>query len=177
MKRGRLLILAVAIVVATVFVVLACLPPLYMPRVREYLPLALEMSEAYGVDVCLVLAVANVESAFDPHARSAAGAMGLMQLMPDTARWIAGVNGWDYAPDMLLDARYNVRSATWYLAYLSARFEREWALAAYNAGEGVVQRWQREGIAVDDVPYRETREYVAKVCKISNRYARRGVSG
>ncbi|MEW6045563.1 MAG: lytic transglycosylase domain-containing protein [Bacillota bacterium] len=132
-----------------------------------------------GLDPWLVAAVVRVESNFRPTAVSSRGARGLMQLLPDTARWVAEQAGErDFFPDLLFVPEVNVRLGTWYLAELLKEFDgREaLALAAYNAGRGNVRRWLAESAwdgtesALGGVPYRETRKFVARVLRLRRIY-------
>lgn len=109
-------------------------------------------ARARGLRPDLVRAVIQVESAFDPYARSPKGALGLMQLMPATAD--------DLGVDDPFDPEANIRGGTAYLRELIDRFggNEELALAAYNAGPAAVERY---GQAIP--PYRETQDYVRKV--------------
>ncbi|NLC11961.1 MAG: lytic transglycosylase domain-containing protein [Firmicutes bacterium] len=129
-------------------------------------------AEANQLDPYLVAAVIQVESNFNPRARSPKGAVGLMQLMPSTARWAAEMMGLDdYSEELLLDPQYNIKIGCWYLNNLLQTFEgnRYAALAAYNGGRGEVMRWLQEGIwdgslkNYRDIPFPETREFVKKV--------------
>lgn len=121
------------------------------------------------VDPALVASVILVESKFDERAASQPGAHGLMQVMPDTAQWIAdemGMTG--YTPDKLNDVRTNIRLGTWYLAYLLKEYDgnQVLALAAYNAGRGHVDSWirkygwKKDFQEIEKIPFSETREYV-----------------
>jgi soluble lytic murein transglycosylase-like protein len=106
----------------------------------------------HGVDARLVKAVIQVESAFHERATSRKGAMGLMQLMPETAR--------QYGVTDPYDARANIEAGIKHLKSLLDRFPRAIALAAYNAGEKAVQRFG--GVP----PYAETRDYVSRILKL-----------
>jgi soluble lytic murein transglycosylase-like protein len=106
----------------------------------------------HGVDVRLVRAVVQVESAYRPNARSRKGAKGLMQLMPQTARQYAVTNPYDPAS--------NLDAGVKHLKSLLERFDLKLALAAYNAGEAAVRRFG--GIP----PFQETRDYVRQVLGI-----------
>ena len=115
-------------------------------------------SRYYGVDQSLVRAIIHAESAFNPNALSYKGAQGLMQLMPDTARRF-GVGNSFSAVD-------NIRGGVQYLSFLSKRFNGDVRLiaAAYNAGEGAVDRYG--GVP----PYAETQRYVERVDTLAERY-------
>lgn len=112
----------------------------------------------FGVDPLFIRAVMHAESSFNPSARSHAGAQGLMQLMPATARRFGVQNSYE--------AAQNIRGGSQYLAWLINRFNGNMSLAAaaYNAGEGAVDR--HGGIP----PYRETIDYVEKVLTLWDRY-------
>jgi soluble lytic murein transglycosylase-like protein len=111
------------------------------------------LSQAHGVDPMLVKALIQVESNYKPRARSRKGAMGLMQLMPATAR--------EYKVRNPFDPRANIEAGVKHLKGLIDRFGVELGLAAYNAGEGAVKKFK--GIP----PYRETRNYVSKILSLA----------
>ena len=116
----------------------------------------------YDLQPTLLAAVIYTESKFDADARSPAGAVGLMQLLPDTAQGIATRTGGDrFVVSDLVDPELNVRYGAWYLRNLLDRYDDlETALAAYHAGQGNVDRWRRNGVGIQ---FPETRRYVAKV--------------
>jgi soluble lytic murein transglycosylase len=131
-------------------------------------------AEQRGLDPYLVLALIRQESLFDATARSPAAALGLMQLLPSTASRVARQIGMPApAAESLFEPSLNVTLGTQYLKDLLQRYSNNWfkAIAAYNAGEAAVDRWERE-IATDDIeefveriPYVETRGYVKLVMR------------
>jgi soluble lytic murein transglycosylase-like protein len=123
-----------------------------------------EAAAETGVDYELLKAVVATESGFDPKAVSHRGAIGLMQLIPDTAvRFGVKAKADATVAQQLTDPRTNIRAGARYLAWLLRRFDgrTELALAAYNAGEGAVDRAGRR-----IPPYPETRHYVSKVTRL-----------
>jgi soluble lytic murein transglycosylase-like protein len=111
------------------------------------------MSEVHGVNPLLVRALIQVESGYKPKAKSPRGAMGLMQLMPSTAR--------EYKVRNPFEPKANIEAGIKHLKSLIDRFGVEIALAAYNAGEGAVMKFN--GIP----PYRETRTYVSRILALA----------
>jgi Transglycosylase SLT domain len=111
------------------------------------------MSEAHGVDPLLVRALIQVESNYQPRARSPKGAMGLMQLMPSTVRV--------YNVRNPFDPKANIEAGIKHLKSLIDRFGLELGVAAYNAGETAVEKFN--GIP----PYRETRNYVSRILSLA----------
>jgi len=120
---------------------------------QPYSEIIEKIAAEHGVDAKLVKALIQVESAFQPNAKSPKGAMGLMQLMPRTAR--------QYALADPFDARANIEAGIRHLKSLLDRFPVKLALAAYNAGESAVQRFG--GVP----PYAETRAYVTRILSLA----------
>ncbi|MDI6710607.1 MAG: lytic transglycosylase domain-containing protein [Thermoanaerobacterales bacterium] len=124
------------------------------------------------LDPFLLAAVIKTESNFRATARSRKGALGLMQVMPETGRWVAEETGEPpLLPDDLSDPETNIRLGTRYLGYLHTQFGDDpvLALAAYNAGRSNVIRWLEQArwtgelATLDQIPFPETRRYVRKV--------------
>lgn len=125
----------------------------------------------HDLDPALVAAMVYVESRFDPNARSAAGAVGLLQLLPETAEGIALRTGGErFVVADLRDPEINVRYGSWYLDHLAHRYDDlRTALAAYHAGQGNVDEWLREGRRIE---FPETRAYVDEVTRVRHVYAK-----
>ncbi|MEW5785018.1 MAG: lytic transglycosylase domain-containing protein [Bacillota bacterium] len=131
------------------------------------------------VDPLLVAAVIHTESGFKPGAVSPRGARGLMQVMPQTAEWIAAEIGYSaFSAEMLFEPRCNIELGTWYLADLLRAFSGDLvtALAAYNGGRGEVNRWLEQGIwdgteaNLEQIPFAETRSFIRRVLKAYSNY-------
>lgn len=123
------------------------------------------------LDPALLAAVIETESKFNPDARSDAGAVGLMQLTPATAKGIAQYTGGSrFRLSDLTNPDINIRYGAWYLAHLLAKYRNErLALAAYNAGQENVDRWQQEHVGIQ---FDETKDYIAKVERLQKIYRR-----
>lgn len=136
----------------------------------EYAHIVRDHAKNYDLDPALLAAVIYAESRFDPNARSEAGAVGLMQLLPETAKGIALRTGGDrFVVADLRDPEINVRYGSWYLDHLLDRYpDTALALAAYHAGQGNVDRWRREGLGI---AFPETRSYVDEVLRVRRLYA------
>src|SRR5262249_15060074 len=123
----------------------------------------------YHLDAALLAAVIYQESKFNPDARSRAGAIGLMQLLPSTALGIARrTGGTTFRGSGLCKPEINVRYGAWYLRHLLDKYGQEqMALAAYNAGQNNVDRWVAEG---GGIRFPETRSYVDRVEQLKGVY-------
>jgi soluble lytic murein transglycosylase len=129
-------------------------------------------SQRYDVDPHLVAAVIRAESDFKEDAVSPRGAYGLMQIMPESAVWIAeNMKLKDFNMENLNDPEINIAMGCWYLNNLNNEFEGnlDLVLAAYNGGRGNVQKWlkdvrySKDGKTIDNIPFEETDKYVKKV--------------
>jgi soluble lytic murein transglycosylase len=181
-RRGALaLTLAAAILLAVVFVA-----PLFKRAVNELtLPLRhadiiRQQGRQKHLDPALIAAVIYAETKFDPRP-SAAGAEGLMQILPQTAEFLAHRSGaTTFTTADLATPQVNISYGSYYLRYLLDRYggSETLALAAYNGGESNVDRWIAQAradghaLAIDDIPFAETRAYVIKVEQAQQDYRR-----
>ncbi|WP_350344389.1 lytic transglycosylase domain-containing protein [Proteinivorax tanatarense] len=137
----------------------------------EYNELVYEYSEKYDLDPYLIFSIIRIESRYNEDAVSRRGALGLMQLMPDTAKWIGEKQDIEINNNEdILNPETNIALGSWYLKHLIDYYDdKTIAIAAYNAGRGNVSRWLEEGLwdgtlnSAADIPFAETREYVYKV--------------
>ena len=144
----------------------------------KYKEAVLESCEKYDMDPAFVCAVIHTESKFDANASSSAGAMGLMQLMPETFEYLAGKKGEDVPKD-ITDPQTNIDYGVFYLRYLLDTYEYDdvyTAAAAYNAGPGKVSQWLQnseysaDGKTLHTIPFEETEEYIERIKDASKMY-------
>lgn len=168
MRLLLVIVLALLALASAAAIVLKEEPSWYL-RARyplEYEQLVRANARNHGLDPAFVAAVIYAESRFDPNARSDAGAVGLMQLLPDTAQFIARkTGGRDFVVADLRDPEINVRYGTWLLGYLRDRYDGDLttALAAYHAGPANVDEWRRQG---QGLVFPETASYVREVERV-----------
>jgi peptidoglycan lytic transglycosylase len=137
----------------------------------EYAEILRAHARNHDLDPALLAAVVYAESRFDPNVESEAGAIGLMQLLPETAKGIAlRTGGSRFVVADLRDPDINVRYGSWYLDHLRGHYDGDMllALAAYHAGQGNVDNWQRAG---KGIAFPETRAYVDEVERVRQVYA------
>jgi soluble lytic murein transglycosylase len=175
------LLMVVAAVGSAVFVYLR-----WRYREQRYNHLIEITAAKYGVDKFLVKAVMRQESGFDPFARSAKGAIGLMQLMPGTGeQWAKAVNRRNFTPESLWNEQVNIEAGTWCLARGLRRWQAmddpiPFALAEYNAGPNSITRWMPRGQAttakefVRAITFPGVRHYIEKITDYYEAYRANG---
>lgn len=143
---------------------------------KTYQETVLLYQEKYGIEENFIFAVIKAESNFDKDAISNRNAIGLMQLMEETAKDVARKNEIELhstnIKEELCDINKNIQIGTCYLSTLMERYQnKEVALAAYNAGIGTVDGWiekgiiKKDGTDIENIPYKETNNYVRKILR------------
>lgn len=143
---------------------------------KEYSEYVTKYAKQYNVDENLIYAVIKAESNFKPYAKSNKDAVGLMQLMKDTAKEVAKKIGIQISDegfeDKLLEPDFNINLGTKYLSILIEQYQNiEIAVTAYNAGIGTVNNWiekdiiKANGENIENIPYKETNNYVRKILR------------
>lgn len=147
------------------FLILKQLYPLkFADSIKKY-------SQQINVDPYLICAIIKSESNFNQYAVSRKGAIGLMQLSPATAKWVAYKLRLEYSIEKLYDPNYNILIGTWYIKYLIDYYKNDirLAVAAYNAGMTNVNKWlyqkDKNTFDVDEIPFKETNHFVRRVFK------------
>ena len=147
-------------------------PVAYVDLIKQY-------ADQYELDPYLVQSIMRCESSNDPLAVSDAGAVGLMQIMPDTGEWIAHKLDLDetYTQEQLTDPQTSITFGCWYLRFLSGRFDGNVMemIAAYNAGHGTVEGWLEdprfsENDVLLTIPFEDTARYYEKVMTAYENY-------
>ncbi len=155
----------------------------YKKLIKPFYPIQYEdvvnkASETYNVNKELIYAIIKCESNFDSDAHSHADAIGLMQITPDTFKWLQlhTHNKIDNT-QLLKDPEINIMYGTLLISILMKKYGNEKvALGAYNAGETVVKRWladkniSKDGKSLNEIPYKETANYVKRVNRVKRIY-------
>ena len=187
-RRSRMpSVLAVLVLAALVAAILLLRPnapeqpkQAYDPYPLKYTAEISAAAQEFGVPPAYLYAVILAESSFRPDATSSVGAMGLMQIMPDTGKWIAKKLGMRdaFTPEMLYEPAVSARYGAWYLRFLLDRYDGDMrcATAAYHAGQGKVDQWlddpqySPDGRTLAVIAYDSTNNYVNKVMKNYEQY-------
>jgi soluble lytic murein transglycosylase-like protein len=150
---------------------------MYYPA--KYVDAIRKQATKNGIDPYLVMALIHQESAFNPKAHSSVGAMGLMQLMPATARELGSRLRGSFSTSRLENADFNIELGTYHLKHMIDLFggNVQLAVASYNAGQGNVMKWKRANRRpmdelLESIPFPETRNYVKRVTILSSGYRR-----
>lgn len=182
-KNVVLIILILLVAAALTYVLLLMRDLLHELKLKEEYPVRFEAqikqyAGEYELDPYLVLSIMRCESSFDVDAVSSRGAIGLMQVMPDTGGWIAHkLDEEPFYENVLYDPETNIRFGCWYLNFLENRLNhvRENIIAAYNAGHGSVEDWlENPEYSADGhltkIPFPETERYLTKVTTAYENY-------
>lgn len=178
MKRNRKMFILLGILLGVFLLINTPLVWKWMYPIK-YQEEVIKASDRFKVNPHLVLAIIRAESDFSTDKVSKKGAIGLMQVMPDTAEWVViQGNLQPITKEQLFEAQTNIEIGTWYLAFLLQMFggDQIKAIAAYNAGPGKVNEWIKQDLwdgtvqTVEDIPYGETRKYVQRVVYFQERY-------
>ena len=183
MKRRKITATLLFLLAAAILVAAVATGILNASRTRRealYYDTVLAAAATWQISPALVLAVIRVESDFERDAVSAAGAVGLMQLLPETFTFLRDeILKESLSPDEIFTPAVNIRYGTAYLAYLFDIFgDTDTVLAAYNAGEGRVREWllsegKEVGEALSEIPFPETAAYVKNVTRARREYCQK----
>ena len=176
MKNKKLIIFIIIVLIVFVFLSIFKDKILKMIYPKTYKEIVSIYVEETNVEENLIFALIKAESNFNEEAVSNKGAIGLMQLMEETAKDVANKNGIELdltnITQDLLKPEININIGTKYIATLLEKYQnKEVALAAYNAGTGTVDNWIEKGVIkadgsdIENIPYKETNNYVRKILR------------
>lgn len=173
-----ILIAGIAAAVLVVFAVQRLHPDVdHMLYPRKYGSIVKKEAKEYDLPQSLVYAVIKAESDFDPEAESPVGALGLMQMMPETFDWMQTHIGGEYDASALLGPEISIKYGCALLRVLLNEYDNlATAVCAYNAGMGNVTSWlsdpaySEDGVTLKEIPFEETRLYVQKVLQYKETY-------
>lgn len=145
--------------------------PMVTTYITEYEDLIRKYASENDIPPAYVASVIMAESSYRPEVVSSVGAQGLMQVLPDTAEWIAGKFDEEYAEGSLFDPETNIRYGCWYLGFLMRRYDGNMrcASSAYHAGQGTVDKWlanpeySSDGKTLSKIPSDATGPYVDRI--------------
>ena len=174
MRKKVFVIFAISIVILFLFSVILSL----FAFPKKYKNHVVAFSEEFGLQKALIYAVIKVESDFNKDAVSKSDALGLMQILPKTAKWIAGELGEEYNRKNMFEPKTNIKFGCFYLRYLFDKFdEMDIVVCAYNAGEGKVLDWVENGkLNREKIDYNETKNYLERVEKYYGVYSNKLVN-
>lgn len=168
-KQKIVLTISIIIFIISFLIYFLSIRLIYPRKYSEYVE---KYSEKYNIESSLIYAIIKSESNFEKDVVSTAGARGLMQLMPTTAKETAEKNEIEYFEEKLFDSEFNINLGTLYFKILYEKYNNQGlALAAYNAGSGNVDKWieaniiNKEGTNLENIPFEETNSYVRKVLR------------
>ena len=150
----------------------------FRDRGVEYEDLIRTYAAENNIPPAYVASVILAESSYRPEVVSYADARGLMQILPSTAKWIAGKFDEEYVEGCLFDPETNIKYGCWYLGFLMNRYDgdMECSSSAYHAGQGTVDKWLKDpaisadGKTLDNIPSEATGTYVSRILKYYEKY-------
>lgn len=145
----------------------------------KYDEIIYDTSQKYDIDPFLLMSIIQVETRFNEDKVSKKGAIGPMQIMPETATWIINTGGFHVSYEDLKKPRINLELGSWYISNIYYQLDKNLTatIAAYNAGPTKVARWINEGVwdgtteHIDQIPIGETRHYIQRVLFFYDRYS------
>jgi len=167
------------ILLAFIFIIFFVFGTIFYLYPVKYSDIINKYSQKYNLPPELVYAIINTESGFDENEISSKGARGLMQIMKETADWAASKeNIENYSYENITSPELNIHIGCWYISWLNKNFskEKKVVLAAYNAGNGNIQKWlsnpeySKDGKTLCSIPFKETENYIRKVTSAERFY-------